>query len=296
MLEAQILRDCCDIHLHVAPSLIPRAADIVTVARQAEEAGYRAIVIKDHHCNSAPACDQVKRHLFANSGLEILGSISLNNSVGGVNPYVVEAAIGFGVRVVWMPTVSAAQHIAFHSGGNAFPGTGIRLQENPISLIDTHGSLTDRAAEVIAIIARNPQVVLATGHGCAAEVHAVVEKAVELGVKNIVVNHPTFGIGAALEQVQYWASLGCWIEHCGTISHPDMGEKRTAPTEIARWIRAVGVERTILSSDYGQLRFGNCIEGMDRYVHQLREAGFTSEELKTMCCDNPAKALSLSKK
>ena len=58
MLESRLLQGCCDIHLHVAPSLIPRSADIVTVARQAEAAGYRAIVIKDHHYNSAPACDR----------------------------------------------------------------------------------------------------------------------------------------------------------------------------------------------------------------------------------------------
>lgn len=98
MLESRLLQGCCDIHLHVAPSLIPRSADIVTVARQAEAAGYRAIVIKDHHYNSAPACDQIQRYLFNGSPLRIFGSIALNNSVGGVNPYVVEAAINFGVK------------------------------------------------------------------------------------------------------------------------------------------------------------------------------------------------------
>ena len=86
MLESRLLQGCCDIHLHVAPSLIPRSADIVTVARQAEAAGYRAIVIKDHHYNSAPACDQIQRYLFNGSPLRIFGSIALNNSVGGVNP------------------------------------------------------------------------------------------------------------------------------------------------------------------------------------------------------------------
>ena len=76
MLESRLLQGCCDIHLHVAPSLIPRSADIVTVARQAEAAGYRAIVIKDHHYNSAPACDQIQRYLFNGSPLRIFVSRS----------------------------------------------------------------------------------------------------------------------------------------------------------------------------------------------------------------------------
>lgn len=294
MLDMKLLHGCCDMHLHVAPSLIPRAADIVTVAKQAEEAGYRAIVIKDHHCNSAPACDQVKKHLFADSKLEIFGSISLNNSVGGVNPYVAEAAIGFGVRVVWMPTVSAAQHMAYHQGGKAFPGTKKKLQETPIYLLDSCGNLKPEVVDVIQVIAQNPQVVLATGHGGAEEVNAVVEKAVELGVKNIMVDHPTFGIGATLEQVKYWASLGCWIEHCGTISRPEMEDKCTPPEEVAKLIDAIGVERTILSSDYGQLRFGHCIEGMKGYIQQLLDVGVSEADLHTMCCSNPAKALSLN--
>ena len=292
MADLSVLRGCCDMHLHVAPSLIPRVADVVTVAREAEEAGYRAIVIKDHHYNSAPVCDQVKRYLFQDASLEIFGSISLNNSVGGVSPYVVEAAIGLGAKVVWMPTVSAAQHIKFHSGGKSFPSTSKRLKDAPIVLVDESGRLKPEAEDVLKILAENPQVVLATGHGSAREVNAVVERASELGVRNIMVDHPTFGIGATLKDVQHWTALGCWIEHCGTISHPDMN-KRTPVEEIVDMIRAVGIDHTILSSDYGQLRMGNCIEGMANYIEMLRNAGMSLAELRTMCCDNPAKLLGI---
>lgn len=293
MLEPNILKGCCDMHLHVAPSMMKRITDIVGVAKQAEEAGYRAIVIKDHHCNSAPACDQIKKHLFARSDLGIFGSISLNNAVGGVNPYVVEAAVQFGVRVVWMPTVSAAAHINFHGGKASFPSTALGLPEKPIVLTDDDGRLKDEVVDVIRIIAANPQVVLATGHASAAEVNAVVEKAVELGVKKIMVDHPTFGIGATVEQIKYWASLGCWIENCGTISDPRNVPFGIPYNEIAELIRAVGVDKTILSSDYGQIKFGDCIEGMDGFVHAIKNEGFTEAEMRQMCCHNPAKILSL---
>jgi hypothetical protein len=279
-------------HLHVAPSLIPRVADIVEVARQAEDAGYRAIVIKDHHCNSAPAVNQVKKHLFSESDLRIFGSISLNNSVGGLNSYVVEAAIGLGAKVVWMPTVSAAQHIKFHGGGGSFPGTTVALREKPIVLINEKGRLKPEVEEIIEILAHNPQVVLATGHGTAEEVNAVVERAAEAGVKNIMVDHPTFGLGATLEQIKHWASLGAWIENCGTISDPN-NEHGIPVKEIAALIREIGVERTVLSSDYGQMKFGHCIEGMDLYLKNLSEEGLTEDELKRMSGDNPATLLSI---
>ncbi len=294
MLEQSILKGCCDIHLHVAPSLIPRSADIVTVAREAERAGYRAIVIKDHHYNSAPACQQIQKYLFPDSHLKIFGSIALNNSVGGVNPYVVQAAIGFGAKIIWMPTVSAAQHMEYHKTSGAFPSASIALSDIPITLLNENGALKDQVTDVIRIVAAHPDVVLATGHGHAKEVNAVVEKAVRLGVKKIVVDHPTFGIGATLEQVKYWASLGCWIEHCGTISDPRMGEKGTPVEEIVHYIQEVGVEHCILSSDYGQEKFGNCIQGMDTYLHALRQNGLSEEELRRMACTNPARLLDLS--
>lgn len=293
MVEANILKGCCDMHLHVAPSMMKRITDIVGVAKEAEEAGYRAIVIKDHHCNSAPACDQIKKHLFSRSDLEIFGSIALNNSVGGINLYAVEAAIGFGARVVWMPTVSAAAHIAFHGGGGSFPSTTLPLKEVPIVLTDEKGNLKQDVIEVIRAISRNPQVVLATGHASAMEVNAVVEKAVELGVKHIMVDHPTFGLGATIEQIKYWATLGCWIENCGTISDPRNAPYGIPYSEIAELIRTIGVQKTILSSDYGQIKFGDCIEGMGSFVHALKLEGFTDTELKTMCCKNPAEILSL---
>ena len=292
MLEPALLKGCCDIHLHVAPSLIPRSADIVTVARQAEAAGYQAIVIKDHHYNSAPACDQIQRYIFPTSSLRIYGSVALNNAVGGVNPYAVEAAIGLGAKIIWFPTVSARQHIMFHETGNAFPTARKAIKEMPITLTDDQGNLKGEVREAIHLIAQAPEIVLATGHASAAEINGVIEEAVTCGVKKILVDHPTFGIGATLAQVKYWASLGCWIEHCGTISDPRIGPKGTPISIISKYIKEVGVDRTILSSDYGQEKLGNCIEGMDRYLHDLRINGFSEVEIRKMCNDNPLKLLS----
>ena len=113
--------------------------------------------------------------------------------MGGVNPYVVEAAINFGVKIVWLPTVSARQHMEFHKAGGAFPSTRVALQERPITLTDEKGDLKQEVRDVIHLVAQAPDVVLATGHANAAEIEKVVEEAVSSGVKKILVDHPRLG-------------------------------------------------------------------------------------------------------
>ena len=60
--------------------------------------------------------------------MQILGSVTLNDAVGGLNPFAVEAALDLGARVIWMPTISAQNHIVKH-GGTA---SGIHLLRNQV--------------------------------------------------------------------------------------------------------------------------------------------------------------------
>ena len=59
MIYEHIPKGLCDMHLHLAPSLIPRDCDIAEMAAMAKDAGYRAIVAKDHHALTAPLCSQL---------------------------------------------------------------------------------------------------------------------------------------------------------------------------------------------------------------------------------------------
>ena len=102
-----------------------------------------------------------------------------------------------------MPTVSCVNHIAGHSGGHKFVGSGdSSVVDNGIEYVDANGQLHPGAVDVISYIAtKHPEVVLCTGHGTAREVDAVVRKAVELGVPKICVNHPHFLVNATYEQM-----------------------------------------------------------------------------------------------
>ncbi len=292
MIYEHIPKGLCDMHLHLAPSLIPRDCDIAEMAAMAKDAGYRAIVAKDHHALTAPLCGQLKKHLFADADIDIFGSFCMNNATGGLNPYTAEAAICWGIKILWLPTCSAARHIdRLGTGGKkGFPGTNVTIHEGPLVLTKPDGTLKDEVIRIIELVAQAPSVTLATGHASAEEVNAVVEKAAELGVKHILVDHPTFCVEASLEQMRHWVELGAVLEHVGAICDASTACYQP-PADIAEVIRATGVEHTLLSSDYGQLKLGNPIAGMNAFLGSLKEYGFTDDEIRTMCCDNPGKLL-----
>ena len=62
--------------------------------------------------------------------------------------------------------------------------------------------------------------------------------------------------------------------------------------EVARQIRAVGCDHVILTTDFGQPDAPFSDEGLKEYAAQLQKFGFSSDELKTMMCKNPAAVLS----
>ena len=55
---------------------------------------------------------------------------------------------------------------------------------------------------------------------------------------------------------------------------------------LARGTRAVGPERTILSSDLGQIRNPPVEDGLALMADKLLEAGFGEDEVRTMAVQN----------
>src|SRR2546425_3665237 len=108
--DQAMMQGVIDIHLHAAPCLLNRPFDEVEIAQQAQEAGYAALVLKSIFVPNADRIDIVRK-LVPN--FPLFGGIVLNHTVGGINPEAVAAAIGFGAKVVWLPTVHAANHIKY---------------------------------------------------------------------------------------------------------------------------------------------------------------------------------------
>src|SRR6201998_4469029 len=109
--NAQTLNGAIDMHTHSDPDGVPRKIDAIDLARLAKQHGMRAIVLKNHYEPTASLAYIVRKEV---PGIEVFGGISLDLTVGGVNPAAVEWMTkvkgGYG-KVVWMPTFDSENQV-----------------------------------------------------------------------------------------------------------------------------------------------------------------------------------------
>jgi hypothetical protein len=228
-------------------------------------------------------------------GIKSYGAITLNHSVGGFNPVALEIAGRSGAKIVWFPTVDAANETAGRVDG---PNTKLpfwaKIQRElsaegiapaPLSPLDASGNITESVKLCLERIAKH-NMILATGHLGRVEIFKLVAKAREMGVKKIIVTHAEFPSQSLTgEEQKELADMGAVIEHCFTTTH----------TNKARWedlfanVRKTGVERTILSTDLGQTINPPVAEGFAMYAQRFLDAGFTVDEIRHMAATIPAR-------
>jgi hypothetical protein len=285
------LEGAYDLQVHVAPDVIERRIDDLDLAKEFLAHGLRGFVLKSHYMSTAERAKVVSR---AVPGIEAYGAITLNHSVGGLNPVAAELAGRSGAKIVWMPTVDAANETAGRLDGpkeklpfwakiqRELAATGINPP--PISVIDAAGNVTDAAQRCIEVIVKH-NMVLATGHLGRAEIFALVKTARAMGAAKVVVTHAEFPSQnlSAEEQLEL-AQMGAFIEHCFTTMHTGK-----APWDVVlASIRKVGPARCILSTDLGQTINPPVAEGFAMFAQRLLDAGFTVEEVRRMTVMNPS--------
>ena len=86
------LQGIVDLHVHSDPDAVPRKLDALDTARLAKEAGFRAIVLKNHWTSTAQLAYTVGK---VTPGIEVFGGIALDLAVGGVNPEAVKQGATF---------------------------------------------------------------------------------------------------------------------------------------------------------------------------------------------------------
>ncbi len=292
--DQRLLEGVIDMHLHAAPCLYERPFDEIEAALQARDAGYRALVLKSIYAPNADRIQLVRRVV---PQFEVFGSVVLNHSVGGVNPHAVEAALGFGAKVVWLPTVHARNHIAFF-GVPTYPwqnaATGItqdkqRLQ--PLAVVDEAGKLTAEAKAVVEL-ARAQDAVIGTGHIGAEEIRALLVFARDVGFERVVCTHCGWHATDWSEaEMREMTDLGATLEF--TIN-PQMPNRQQAdPRAFCRAIGTIGPEHCIVATDLGQIDNAHPIDGMRMWLRILLANGFTQEDVDIMAKRNPARLLSL---
>jgi hypothetical protein len=263
---------------------------MLDAARQAAAAGMRAIVLKSHHELTAGHAQAIRNLV---PGVEVLGGVTLNHSVGGLNPDAVEAAAALGARLVWMPTFTSAHHLRVHGAPAGEVARGI-------TVLDDQGRLSAATQSVLDVVA-DRGLALATGHLAPRESALLATEARRRGIHAVLVNHPEMPFIDFPQDLQRELARldGLYFERCYNAAlgdHAAPGARPERPhdlTRIAAEIRTVGVASTVLSSDLGQPENPLPADGLRRYLAGLAELGFTTGDLDRMSRTNPAQVLRL---
>jgi hypothetical protein len=272
---AQTLAGAIDMHAHSAPDGVPRSIDAIDLAKLAKSRGMRALVLKNHYEPTASLAYLVRKEV---PGIEVFGGISLDLTVGGVNPAAVEWMTkvkgGYG-KVVWLPTYDS-EHQVTTSGDH-----------RPFARVAKDGQLVPEVLKVIAIVAQH-NLVLETGHSSPAEALLIIREARRQGVQNILVTHAMSPeVKMSVPEMKEAAKMGAYLEFKYVKPDSDAA-KAYIPA-----IREVGPEFCVLSSDLGQAANPLHPDGLLQLYQFLHDHGFSVSEIDRMAKTNPAKLLGL---
>ena len=286
----KIVKGAWDLHVHVAPDVMARRIDDVTLAEQFGEYDLGGFVLKSHYTPTAERASIVNRVV---PGAQALGAITLNAAVGGMNAMAVEIAALEGARIVWFPTFDALNEPIGRSDPR--PGEIVPIwadiqrdlrkrgfKTDPVLVVDPENNVLPEVRDVLRVIAEH-DLVLATGHLSRDEIFAVVDAAQSIGVKKIIITHPEFPSQNINARDQHaLAERGCWLERCFTTPYT----QKTTWELMFENIRASGVRQSFIATDLGQPLNPAVETGFALFADRLLEAGLSDDEIHTMCVVN----------
>ena len=100
----ELLNGVYDLHIHTSPDVVPRKYSDLELARRLAERGMAGCAIKCHYFDTAARAGLLMAQF---PQLDVAGGVTLNRSVGGLNPDAVERSAQAGGRMVWFPTLEA---------------------------------------------------------------------------------------------------------------------------------------------------------------------------------------------
>lgn len=272
-----------DMHIHSAPDVRQRKMDDLEIMEAAIARGVRAVVIKSHMfptADRATLVNRVVQEKYGDVPFTMYGGITLNHSVGGLNPKAAEVACQLGAKVIWLPTMSAENHVLKGSAG-------------PAVQVCQDGKIV-RAMEDIFAVAKEYDAVLATGHISAQECFIVAEAARKAGVKKLVITHPEFHIVGmtAEQQVQIVQDYDVMLEK--EYAQPIGGglyKKNLADTVAL--MGKIPAKNIIVATDGGQMQNPKWCDTIAEYVDYLYDAGIPEEDIVQMTSTNPKNLLGI---
>ena len=262
-----LLAGSYDLHVHASPDTEERRMDVLETAKSAYEAEMGGFVLRSIEYPTGPI-SYVLNKMYP--GLDIFGSISLDKSIGGINPDAVEIATQLGAKAVWMPI--------FREGKNKVKVA----PQSPSSILNDSGELTKKVTDVLEIIS-DKNVLLGSGNLPIEETILLFEKAREIGVRRMIASY-SHG-KASIEEQNKIISLGAYLEYPFLSCMPSLGS--TTPEKMKREIKTIGASHCIITTNFGQPINPPPAEGMRMAIGHLIIAGLEINEIETLVKTNP---------
>lgn len=223
--------DMVDLHVHAAPSLLPRHGNDAETVTAERAVGFGTVVLKSHEGST------VERAAIAGGDQAgVYGGIVLNSPVGGANPDAVQVAARLGGRVVWMPTVSAPNHRAGANSPELSVHRGFEL--GPVAVTDDDGRLLPGWHDVLDVVVEH-DLLLASGHLHARETVTLFGEARRRGAQRLMVNHPLMAFlhwtaddAQALLALDVHLELGILPDLLGDAEHASLNLTHTYPASL----------------------------------------------------------------
>jgi hypothetical protein len=292
--DLELMKGAIDMHAHTAPALFKRHIDDAALAEYAIEYGMRAFVLKDHDASTTGRAYYVNR---MHPEVTSFGAVVLNRSVGGIDPYVAEAAIHYGAKIVWMPSNHTRFHAEYFDMPD-YPQFGRPKGQRPgagLTVFEEDGiTLTSAARDVCEVVAAN-DACLATGHLSLPEIRVLLDAAIEAGVppRRFIVTHANWSLCKLdLDVQRELMDRGAILEYVAcTCTSPIFWEQQ--PGELAEWITMFEGENLVFGSDLGQFAGPPHPEGLRMLMTALLEVGVPYEYLEKMLKVTSAEVLGL---
>lgn len=290
-MDSSIISGAYDLHIHSGPDILPRKFDDLEMAQRVIDCGMAGFAAKSHYfCTT----DRAKLANKLYPACHTVGTMWLNNSVGGLNPYAVDMAGRAGTKIIGMPTVDTESSIVktfqMPPEKRAFWASIIvemkeeGFEPQPVK-ISEDGKLVPAIYEILDIIAKY-NMVLATGHVSPEEARMLVRAAHERRVERIICTHVSAAsvfqdIDAQKELVKY----GAYMEHTTQC----FSSGKVAWDVMYSQIKAVGPAHVVISTDLGQAKNGYPDEGLLEFCGELEKEGMSDSDIRTMIVDNPTR-------
>jgi len=281
----ELLKGAIELHAHSSPSIFPRRQNDWELVEDVRSAGMSGIVLKAHE---GVSYDRAKLIQEKYSDIKIYGGLVCNHFVGGLNVYAVNLALRMGADIIWMPTLSTAQHKNYFK--NNSKENILNSKENILSTDETisilkNGVVKENVKQILELIA-NENKVLATGHLSSEEAYKLVLEAKRIGVKKILIQHVDLGISPYnLSEQKQLASEGCFLEKCYLACSDDFSDLNIQ--DMAESIREVGVENCVLVTDFGQKHNKPVVEALNDFINELQSNNINNTDIKQMVVNNP---------